>query len=211
MSTFSLNEWVLDQLAGNAASNLSAHTPDFGPAWVNGPNSAPKLDGTGGIYTTAVVAGELGSALVTGAVPTAAQFAQCQVRNLSNLAVATKCGVGLRWHPPADPEDPELGYALYYSSAAAGWILSKLTGGMETVLATYNAAGQAIGVGETGGGILRVEGTSLLAITNGVTHAPVTDNAIAGPGQLAVIQVAGGAQAAGTGIHTRAILGAYVP
>lgn len=205
MATFSLTELVLDLLAGVVDSLLTAHTPDFGPAWSAVNTYTLKLDGAGYLYQPANVATKTVGAVRPGAVPTANQWAQCTVHRYSNVGFDDDhSGVAIRWTTGGGTDTF---YALYYSTSSQNWKLVKVIADVETVLATYSGLAPIGGEASAG---LHVSGTTLTAEINGVQQTPVTNADIAGPGQIGLIQSSVNARTAGTGVHVGRILAGYV-
>lgn len=218
MASYQLQEWCLDTFGVDPAdSPLWLHRPDFqalpnvddgGQWWFDLYPTAPNLDGVGGIFDAN--ANDLtGRFYRIGTYPAldADQWASCTVRIYGSANAGAYAGVALRCLESGTATC----YALLYSTTDQAWKLFKQIGAVVTTLATYNAAGQAIPNGGTGSCSLRVNGTSLLAVTMNVPHTPVTDAAIAGPGWPAPIVLGHHADTASTGIHVENWLCGYLP
>lgn len=216
MATYQLQEWALDTFEDPADTLLWQHFPNYqalpnvddgGAWWFDLAGVSPVLDGVGGIYDAG--GRNLTSrlyAIYTYAAPDADQWASCTVRLYGAPNNGAYAGVALRCD-----ENSSKCYALLYEAQNHLWKLVKQNGATVTVLATYNASGQEIANGGTGSCSLRINGTQLLAVTNGVKHDPVTEATFAGPGFPAPVVLPNHADTANTGIHVENWCCGYLP
>lgn len=216
MATYQLQEWCLDEFAGDVDANLFEHVPDYqalpnvedGGLWWFNDSEGLVLDGEGGIYDGN--GGTFTSRIFqVGTYPiiTANQFAACTVRIIGAPNNGAHAGVAVRCQSGNGNC-----YALLYDAQNHQWQLIKRTPGpTNTVLATYSGAAQAIANGGRGSCSLAIEGTTLKPVTMGVIQTPVTDGVITLAGFPAPSVLPNHADTASTGIHVEKWLCGYLP